>query len=886
MKKQINLMAFIVMGLMVSLTASATLFDRGNGMIYDSDQNLTWLQDANHAQTSGYDSDGVMTWNEATTWASNLSFGGFDDWRLPSVTDNGNDGCNPAYSGTDCGYNVDTSGSELAYMWYSILGNTAYVDTNGISGQAGWGLSSTSADGVNIDNLQSESYWSGTEYAPDNNDAWRFHTLYGGQNNITKNDLFFAWAVHDGDIAGAQFTSIRIGDLDGFGFTSDVPNLVNANGAAADTNGNGILEQTEFLPDINGDGNVQVTFDLNDGNGVVGFDDFDNRSDVEFNGGFVTGSGFTDKGSAGSDFTDLSLSQSYDDAASVGNIYLSPGNDGPRAFPALPSINTPNQPGFEFHFDVVKGGINTSQTVFFNVVYGDYDVAPANIQITLNDGSNGAGTILTLPLVTQPISQDGLVQSAYLTLDFYDVFSDGGPVWNGFLKVDFVALQEPYTAFDFVELSTDPISPTVLNADAGLDVAVNEGQPVTLDGTASTGSDGIELSYSWVQIGGTAVTLIGADTSQPYFTTPYVALGGETLDFELTVTGDGLSNSDQVSISVVNINHVPVADAGIDQSIVEGSSVTLDGSDSFDMDSDLFSYTWTQISGTPAVITGADTASPSFIAPTSTVGGAPGIIATLVFKLSVDDGYPKDAPADGYTFADAEDTVTIEVTNVNNDPIADAGTDNTLNENSPIQLNGSASSDPDGDLLSYAWVQIGGPSVTLINDSTAMPSLTTPFVSLGGAVLTFELTVDDGFGGSATDQVLVYVQNANDPPLVSAARPTSECLWPPNHKLVEVGIIGVSDPDDNAVITIDSVTQDEPTNGLGDGDTAVDAVINSDGTVLLRAERSGKEDGRIYHIHFTASDLEGSASGVVEVCVPHNKKSTAVDGGELYDSTN
>jgi hypothetical protein len=120
---------------------------------------------------------------------------------------------------------------------------------------------------------------------------------------------------------------------------------------------------------------------------------------------------------------------------------------------------------------------------------------------------------------------------------------------------------------------------------------------------------------------------------------------------------------------------------------------------------------------------------------------------------------------------------------------------------------------------------------------------------------------------------------------VSAAQPTIACLWPPDHKLVSVGIIGVSDSEDNATISIDSVTQDEPTNGLGDGDTAVDAVINADGTVLLRAERSGKGDGRVYHVHFTASDLEGSASGVVTVCVPKDRKSTAIDGGGLYNST-
>ena len=129
------------------------------------------------------------------------------------------------------------------------------------------------------------------------------------------------------------------------------------------------------------------------------------------------------------------------------------------------------------------------------------------------------------------------------------------------------------------------------------------------------------------------------------------------------------------------------------------------------------------------------------------------------------------------------------------------------------------------------------------------------------------------------------VQNANDPPLVSAAQPSVNCMWPPNHKMTEVSILGVSDPEDNASIVIDSVTSDESTNGTGDGDTAVDAIINANGTVLLRAERSGNGDGRIYRVNFTATDYEGSASGSVDVCVRHNKKQTAIDSGQNYDAS-
>ena len=67
--------------------ANALLYDRGGGLIYDSDQNITWLQDANYAKTSGYDSDGRMTWDNAVAWANQLEYQGYKDWRLPTTVD-------------------------------------------------------------------------------------------------------------------------------------------------------------------------------------------------------------------------------------------------------------------------------------------------------------------------------------------------------------------------------------------------------------------------------------------------------------------------------------------------------------------------------------------------------------------------------------------------------------------------------------------------------------------------------------------------------------------------------------------------------------------------------------------------------------------------------
>jgi hypothetical protein len=78
--------ALAALGLMLALPVQAGLVDRGGGLLYDNELNITWLQDANYAKTSGADADGRMTWNVATDWAAGLVYGGYDDWRLAANT--------------------------------------------------------------------------------------------------------------------------------------------------------------------------------------------------------------------------------------------------------------------------------------------------------------------------------------------------------------------------------------------------------------------------------------------------------------------------------------------------------------------------------------------------------------------------------------------------------------------------------------------------------------------------------------------------------------------------------------------------------------------------------------------------------------------------------
>jgi hypothetical protein len=88
------------------------------------------------------------------------------------------------------------------------------------------------------------------------------------------------------------------------------------------------------------------------------------------------------------------------------------------------------------------------------------------------------------------------------------------------------------------------------------------------------------------------------------------------------------------------------------------------------------------------------------------------------------------------------------------------------------------------------------------------------------------------------------------------AEATPVNLWPPNHKLVRIAIVGVSAPNDPEVmLTVTQVRQDEPVNGLGDGNTSPDAVIQDNGKVLLRVQQEsdrGAEKGRVVK-RFTVS---------------------------------
>jgi len=169
--------------------------------LWDQALGITWLRNANI--------NGFADWTTQNNFAQSLETGAganvISNWRLPSITDSGTTGCNFSFAGgTDCGYNVETSGSEMAHLFYVTLGNLAYCPAGDVvcagGPQAGYGLSNVG----DFLNMQSGYYWSGTGYAPGTGGAWVFSTYTGLQLDFGKVIGFYAMAVRPGDVLAAQ----------------------------------------------------------------------------------------------------------------------------------------------------------------------------------------------------------------------------------------------------------------------------------------------------------------------------------------------------------------------------------------------------------------------------------------------------------------------------------------------------------------------------------------------------------------------------------------------------------------------------------------------------------------------------------------------------------
>jgi hypothetical protein len=401
---------------------------------------------------------------------------------------------------------------------------------------------------------------------------------------------------------------------------------------------------------------------------------------------------------------------------------------------AAPSVQNTN----------VVGGTPPNGTVTVSTVITDPDGTPGTGDETATDASfsvsynnlnwtaGASGTIQyrqeSIPTAPPTAASNSLLINALVGGVFNVQFRCAPGIVTG-MNPGVITLTDPAASFDTTQIDNPP------TANAGADQTVDENTLVTLDGSASSDPDGEAVTHNWTQVSGPSVTLSGANTANPTFTAPDVTAPTD-LVFQDEVCDaanpDVLCATDTVTVTVnpVVVDTPPTANAGPDQTVNENTLVQLNGSGT-DPENEALTFSWTA----PAGITLSD---PNIANPTFT---APEVAANtpFAFVLQVCDAGP--------TVLCDTDTVVINVLNVVIDlpPISNAGPDQMVASGATVTLNGTGSSDPNGEALTYTWSQTGGPAVTLSDVNSPTPTFTAPTLAPGDppATLTFSLDVCD-----------------------------------------------------------------------------------------------------------------------------------------------
>ncbi|MFK7913039.1 MAG: PKD domain-containing protein [Pseudomonadales bacterium] len=275
-------------------------------------------------------------------------------------------------------------------------------------------------------------------------------------------------------------------------------------------------------------------------------------------------------------------------------------------------------------------------------------------------------------------------------------------------------------------------------ANAGNDRTVDVGSLVQLSASGSNDPDGDSLTYSWSitsRPSGSSAALNSTTSGSPRFTADVSG----SYSVRLVVNDGSLSSSpDTINITANSGNNLPVADAGSNQSVTTGQLVQLNGGNSSDTDGDSLTYTWSVVSrpsGSSATLNSTSGASTSFTADRS---------GNYTVRLVVNDGTGNSAP----------DTVSISASTSNQAPTASAGSNQSVDTGDVVNLDGSGSSDPDGDTLTYSWTlstRPSGSSASLINANRVNPRFTADVAGTFRA----RLTVNDGTVSSSTSTVTI-----------------------------------------------------------------------------------------------------------------------------------
>jgi hypothetical protein len=270
-------------------------------------------------------------------------------------------------------------------------------------------------------------------------------------------------------------------------------------------------------------------------------------------------------------------------------------------------------------------------------------------------------------------------------------------------------------------------------ADAGPDqLGIIAGTLVTLDGSGSYDPDGDSLGYHWSQISGPGVVLSDTNIFNPTFA-PYTY---ETYYFQLYVD-DAIEYSQPDTVMITVVNQAPVLDSIGSQVVNEGEALEFRVS-AIDPDGDSIILDAFNV---PSNVTFVDS------------GNGAGSFKFTPDYTQADTYYVTFIAKDTTDLADSEE-VKILVNNVNRAPIADAGSDQlNIDVGTLVTLDGSGSYDPDGDSISYEWIQISGPFVSFLDSTVVNPTFTPVFT---GDYL-FQLIASDGLLFSQPDTVLINV---------------------------------------------------------------------------------------------------------------------------------
>ena len=272
-----------------------------------------------------------------------------------------------------------------------------------------------------------------------------------------------------------------------------------------------------------------------------------------------------------------------------------------------------------------------------------------------------------------------------------------------------------------------------------------------MDGSASKDADGGSLTFKWTLIGkpvGSAATLINPTYPNPKFTADLA--GNYVLSL---VVNDGKIDSPVVSVSVTAsaANAVPVANAGVNQNVVIGATVTLDGTASSDANNDSLSYKWvlqSKPANSSATLTMATSARPSFKAD---------LAGTYVATLVVSDGKASSDLA----------AVSILASASNIAPVAKPSANQSVVPGAKVTIDGAASSDPNGDAITYRWSLLYKPTGSAATLSSSTTVTTTFTADLAGTYLV-GLIVNDGKVDSPVVVSTVTVAKLNTPPVANA----------------------------------------------------------------------------------------------------------------------